>query len=159
MRNKQKANAKNLIVKKCAFCGNVFYAKRNTAIYCSDSCKVRFYLRKNTVPQWYDRNPNEGRKLPPGTITSWEMPEDKLIFRGDLNALHQILLNYLTPKQVLEEEKFFSIERPYSYTNDWCESASQIFTDNYLIEVFRIFPDEYKLYVWPWCEDSKNPFS
>ena len=32
--------------KKCAYCDGNFYAIRDTAIYCSDSCKKQFNLEK-----------------------------------------------------------------------------------------------------------------
>ena len=151
-------SGKNLIVKECAFCEDVFYAERNSATYCSDSCKEKFYLRKKTTPQWYDHDPNEGKKLPPGTVTSWEMPEDKLVFYGDLYSLYRKLAEFLSPKQLEEEKAFILNSQPYSKTSDWSESATQIFTDEYFMEVFRIFPDRYKLYVWPWGEDNEKPF-
>lgn len=35
-----------------------------------------------------DVDPNEGKKLPPGTVTSWNMPEDRLAFFGNKDQLH-----------------------------------------------------------------------
>ena len=39
MKKKNKASNSNYIVKTCTFCGDVFYAKRKSGLYCSDSCK------------------------------------------------------------------------------------------------------------------------
>jgi len=103
MKKKNKISNSNSIVKTCAFCADVFYAKRESAIYCSDSCKVKFHIRKTTTPQWYDVDPNEGVKLPPGTVTSWEMPENKLVLSGNLNQLYQELPKYLSALQFTEE--------------------------------------------------------
>lgn len=157
MNRKQKIKGNNLIVKNCAFCGDVFNGKRKTAVFCSDLCRIKFHMRKTTTPQWYADDPNEGKKLPPGTITSWEMPEDKLVFMGDLTSLFGELTHYLSLEQLLEEREFILKNRPFSETSEWCESAEQIFTDENFMEVFSIFPDKYKLYVWPW--DNGIPFS
>jgi hypothetical protein len=159
MKSKRKPSKGKFIVKTCAFCGDTFYAKRNSAIYCTDSCKVKFFIRRTTTPQWYSHDPNEGKKLPPGTVTSWEMPEDKLVFTGELKQLYNELPNYMTSSQLIKEKEFIEKHKPFSETNEWIASASQIFTDENFIEVLRILPNRYKLYVMPWGEDNENPFN
>jgi len=81
----------------------------------------------------------------PGTIPSEEMPEDKLVFIGDLASLYRKLKNYVLSTEDLITEKE-SIEKldPYSETNSWDKSMTQIFTDEYNIEVLRVLPAEYK---------------
>jgi hypothetical protein len=157
MKKKHRVTGKNLIVKECAFCHDPFYAKRNSAKYCSDSCKVQFNTKNKNHP-WYNNDPNEGKTLPPGTITSWEMPEDKLVFVGDYSSLLQKLTTYVYPHKLFEEKEYIPNMQPFSQTKDWKKSADQIFSDENFMEVFRISPDEYKLYVWPWGEDNEKPF-
>jgi hypothetical protein len=147
---KKKNLESSFIVKKCAYCNGTFYAKRNTGTYCSDTCKVKFSKRKTTTQQWYAQDPNEGKKLPPGTITSWEMPEDKLLLRGSKASIIAKLTDLVSEEQLIEEKEFIEKAKPYFASSDWNESVVQIFTDENFIEVFRIFPDDYKLYVWPW---------
>ena len=158
MNKKQRVANNKLIVKKCAFCGTDFYAKRISAVYCSDTCKEKFYLRRKNTPQWYSSNPNEGNKLPPGTITSWVMPESKLVYKGDILPLYRDLSQLLSKDIIEEETEYIQNLRPYSETNDWQKSSVQIFTDEYFMEVFRIFQNEYKLYMWPWGDDNEKPF-
>ncbi len=43
MRVKRKIKQPNFIVKYCVYCNARFYANRNTAKYCSDTCKVYAY--------------------------------------------------------------------------------------------------------------------
>ncbi len=87
------------------------------------------------------------------------MPEDKLVFIGDLASLYFELDNYETsPNELTKEKDLIEQLDPYLITNDWGESMTQIFTDEFSIEVFRIFPAEYKLYVWPWDADNPKPF-
>src|SRR5665647_2824142 len=83
-------------LKECAFCGKPFFAKTDRAKYCSDSHKVQFSQMVKKSHQWYDIDPNEGRIIPPGTVTSWEMPEEKLVFSGDLMQLYIELPKYLS---------------------------------------------------------------
>jgi len=157
--NKKKKNLdSNRIVKQCAFCNRTFYAKRNTATYCSDSCKVKFSIRKRTTPQWYNHDPNEGKKLPPGTITSWEMPEDKLVLRGNKASIIAKLSELVSEEQLLQEKEYIEKLKPYSESSDWTVSAFQILTEENFMEVFRIFLDDNKLYVWPWGKDNEKPF-
>jgi len=52
--------------------------------------------------------------LPPGTITSWNMPEDKLIFQGDKAALIQKLSGKISRDQLISESKFIEILIPFS---------------------------------------------
>ena len=87
-------------------------------------------------------------KLPPGTVTSWEMPEDKLAFNGDIVSLYSKLSGKLSKEQLIEEDVYIKNLKPYSETSDWVESSVQIFTDEDFMEVFRTFQNEYKLYVW-----------
>jgi hypothetical protein len=158
MRKKKKCSDKSHIVKTCAFCGDVFSAKRKSAVYCSDSCKVKFHIRKTTRPQWYEVDPNEGKKLPPGTVTSWNMPEDRLIFFGNKDQLYQELRKYLSELQLIEERQNIISLLPFSKTNDWFDSSTQILTNENMMEVFRTLPDLYKLYLWPWGDDNEKPF-
>jgi hypothetical protein len=159
MRNKRKKPDGIYIVKICEYCNAKFYAKRNTAKFCSDSCRVYSFLEKHRVDHPLGYDVNEGKILPPGTIPSFEMPEDKLVFTGDLASLYnELIFNYLTPSELTEARERIEQLEPYSIGNDWFESSSQIFTDMHLIEVFRIFPAEYKLYVYPWGDDNPKPF-
>jgi hypothetical protein len=144
--------------KRCGYCDGNFYAKRATAIYCSDACKKQFNLEKSKNQKWYSHDPNQGIRLPLGTVTSWEMPENKLVFSGELASLYDALTNYLSPLLLTQEKENIEILEPYSDTQEWSESADQIFTDNNLIEVFRISTTIYKLYVWQWDSDKENPF-
>jgi hypothetical protein len=145
-------------VKICAFCGKTFYAKKKSAVYCSNTCRQKFYIRKTTTPQWYNHDPNEGKKLPPGTVTSWEMPEDKMAFQGNKVALFQKLSEKLTKEKLLGEKEYIENLKPFCQTSEWTESSAQIFTDINFIEVFRISPDMYKLYVNPWGAHNEKPF-
>ncbi len=43
MKAKRKIKHPNIIVKYCVYCNARFYANRNTAKYCSDTCKVYAY--------------------------------------------------------------------------------------------------------------------
>jgi hypothetical protein len=144
--------------KKCAYCDGNFYAIRDTAIYCSDSCKKQFNLEKNKNQKWYSHDPNKGIRLALGTITSWEMPEDKLVFSGDLMSIHAELVDYVSPEQLTKEKESIEILKPFSETQELPESSIQIFTDTNFIEVFRISPAIYKLYVWPWGKDNEKPY-
>ena len=103
-------------------------------------------------------DPNEGKVLPPGTITSWEMPEDKLVFLGELVSLYCKLTAYVSPDQLTKEKEYIDTLKPFSETKEWLESSIQIFTDNDFMEVFRILPAVYKLYVWPWGDENEKPF-
>lgn len=159
MRNKRKKPEGKYIIKICEYCNVKFYAKRKTARFCCDACRVYYYLEKHRTDNPFGYDPNEGKILPPGTIPSQEMPEDKLVFIGDLASLYRELINYTTsPEEFNNEKEFIEQLDPYSITNDWGVSMTQIFTDEFYIEVFRIFPAEYKLYVWPWGDDNPKPF-
>ena len=159
MRNKRIEPKGKYIIKICEYCNAKFYAKRKTARFCCDACRVYYYLEKHRTDNPFGYDPNEGKILPPGTIPSQEMPENKLVFIGDLASLYRELINYTTsPEEFNNEKEFIEQLDPYSITNDWGVSMTQIFTDEFYIEVFRIFPAEYKLYVWPWGDDNPKPF-
>ncbi len=159
MRNKRKKPEGQYIIKICEYCNAKFYAKRNTARFCCDACRSYYFQKKHKTDHPLGFDANEGKILPPVTIPSHEMPEDKMIFIGDLAPLYIELDIYVTsPEELATEKDFIEQLDPYSITNDWGESMSQIFTDEFFIEVFRIFPAEYKLYVWPWGADNPKPF-
>ena len=159
MRNKRIKPEGQYTIKICEYCNAKFYAKRNTARFCCDACRSYYFQEKHKTDHPLGFDANEGKILPPGTIPSQEIPEDKLVFIGDLSSLYREIKNYIASTEELTNEKEF-IEQldPYSITNDWQESMSQIITDEFFIEVFRIFPVEYKLYVWPWGADNPKPF-
>lgn len=144
--------------KECAFCGEPFYAKNDKAKYCSDSHKVQFSQMVKKSHQWYSHNPNEGKVLPIGTVTSWEMPEDKLVFSGEMASLYYELAAYVSPEQLTQEKEYIEALKPFSETKEWTESSVQIFTDENFMEVFKILPSVYKLYVWQWGSDNEKPF-
>ena len=157
MRNKRKKPEGKYIIKICEYCYAKFYAKRNTARFCCDACRSYYYQEKHRTDHPFGFDANEGKFLPPGTIPSQEMPEDKLVFIGDLASLYRELKKYITsPKELINEKESIEQLDPYSTTHDWGESITQIFTDEFYLEVFRIFPAEYKLYVWPWGDDNPN---
>lgn len=159
MRNKRKKPEGQYIIKICEYCNAIFYAKRNTARFCCDACRSYYFQEKHKTDHPLGFNTNEGKILPPVTITSQEMPEENMIFIGDLASLYIELDNYVTsPEELAKEKDFIEQLDPYSITNDWRESMSQIFTDEFFIEVFRIFPAKYKLYVLPWGADNPKPF-
>lgn len=159
MKDKRKIPNEKCIVKKCAFCNGTFYARKNTELYCSGSCKEQYNIEKNKNQKWYSHDPNKGQRLPLGTITSWEMPEDKLVFSGDLIQLYRELPDYLSTEQLTAEKENIENRKPYSETKEWTESSVQILTKENFIEIFRILPSVYKLYVNPWGEDNEKPFS
>ncbi len=157
MRNKRKKPEGKYIIKICEYCYAKFCAKRNTARFCCDACRSYYYQEKHRIDHPLGFDANEGKFLPAGTIPSQEMPEDKLIFIGDLASLYRELKQYITsPKELINEKESIEQLDPYSTTHDWEESITQIFTDEFFLEVFRIFPAEYKLYVWPWDDDNPN---
>lgn len=143
---------------KCAFCDTVFYTKSHSARYCSNYCKRQFFKEKKKNQRWYNMDPNRGKTFPMGTITSWEIPEDKLVFSGDLESLYYELSDFISPQQFIEEEKYILKLRPYSETDEWYDSSVQIFSDENFMEVFWISPEVYKFYVWPWENDDERPF-
>ncbi len=159
MRNKRKKPKGQYTIKICEYCNAKFYAKRNTARFCCDACRSYYFQEKHKTDHPLGFDANEEKILPPGTIPSQEMPEDKLVFIGDLSSLYRELKNYIASTEELTNEKEF-IEQldPYSITNDWRVSMTQIFTDELDIEIFRIFPAEYKLYVLPWGNDNPKTF-
>lgn len=60
MRRKRKIRKLNVIVKYCEYCGAKFYANRNTAKYCSDTCRVYAYLeRKEKLQHQYEKTMKE----------------------------------------------------------------------------------------------------
>jgi len=138
MRYKRKILENKYITKKCAFCNANFYAKRNSAKYCSDSCKAQYNKEKRKTQNWYYENPNKGKRLPLGTVTSWEMAEDKLVFSGDLTSLYWELPKYMSQEQLSKEKEYIENRKPFSETHEWFESANQIFTNENFKEVFRI---------------------
>jgi hypothetical protein len=150
MRTDKRIPIKGSIEKECAFCSKPFYAKSDRAKYCSDSHKVLFSQMAKKSHQWYDKDPNEGKVLLPGTVTSWEMPEEKLVFIGNIKQLQSELSKYLFLKESIEESENIEKCKPFSVTGDWILSAVQIFTDENFMEVFRISPNLYKFYIWPW---------
>ncbi len=159
MRNKRKKPDGNHIIKICEYCNAKFYAKRKTARFCCDACRVYYFLENHRTDHPFGYDANEGKILPPGTIPSQEMPEDKLVFIGDLSSLYRELKNYITsPEELTNEKEIIEQLDPYSITNNWAVSMTQIFTDELDIEIFRIYPAEYKLYVWPRGDDNPNHF-
>jgi hypothetical protein len=137
--------------KRCAFCDSIFDPIRNTAIFCSDSCKQKCYLlRKKQKEEAYCGDPNEGKKLLPGTIPSQNEPEDTCVLSGDIESLYLKLKKYLSAEQLIEEKNYIESLKPISNTNDWFKSAIQIFTDDHILEVFRTTPIIYKLYAATW---------
>ena len=96
--------------------------------------------------------------MPLGTVTSWEMLEDKLLFSGELTSIHAELVVYVSPEQLTKEKEYIKTLNPFSETQEWSNSSVQIFTDTNFIEIFRILPAVYKLYVWPWSVDNEKPF-
>jgi len=121
---------------------------------------MHYYLQKHRSDNPFGYDPNEGKILAPGTIPSQEMPEDKLVFTGDLASLYRELADYFNSSEEVNENRD-SIEKlePYTTTGDWVKSMTQIMTAEYFMEVFRILPADYKLYVWPWGEDNPKPFN
>lgn len=158
MSNVRRRYENRSIAKACKFCYRTFYAKRESAKYCSDSCKVRYNREFNCNRNWYSHDPNAGRVIPAGTVTSWEMPEDKVIFRGDIENLYQKMSDYLSDIQLQNESTYIENLKPFSESKEWLKSTSQIFTKTDFIEVLRVSSKEYKLYVWPWDMDNENPF-
>ena len=55
---KEKIKQQNIIVKYCVYCNARFYANRNTAKYCSDTCKVYAYEERQELKM------NELEELP-----------------------------------------------------------------------------------------------
>ena len=159
MKNVNSGRINGYFKKECAFCCKPFFARSNKAKYCSDSHKVQFSQMVKMSHQWYSQDPNEGKLLPPGIVTSWEMPEEKLVFSGNLKQLQCELSIYISPEQLTIEIENIENHMSFSETKEWIKSATQIFTDKNFIEVFRILPSKYKLYVWPWGTDNEKPFN
>lgn len=136
-------NAKN-----CAVCNSVFHTKSHSARYCSTSCKKLFFKAKRKNQRWYNVDPNRGKTFPMGTITSWEIPEDKLVFSGELETLFQKLSEFISPEQFANEKERILKLQPYSETGEWYDSSVQIFIEENFMEVFWISPKVYKFYVW-----------
>ena len=159
MRNKRKKPDGKYIIKICDYCNAKFYAKRITARFCCDACRVYNHLEQHRTDNPLGYDPNEGKLLAPGTIPSEEMPEEKLVYKGDLASLYRELKSYITSSiEFIEEKKIIEQLDPYSRTNDWAVSMTVMFSEEYFIEVFRVLPTEYKLYVWPWGDDNPKPF-
>jgi hypothetical protein len=158
MKAKKAKSINGCFIKECAFCCKPFFAKTDRAKYCSDSHKVQFSQMVKKSHQWYNIDPNEGKIVLPGTVTSWEMPEEKLVFTGNLIQLNSELAKYMSREQLTVEKEYIENRKPFSETKEWIKSATQIFTEENFMEVFRILPIEYKLYVWPWGEDNEKPF-
>jgi NurA-like 5'-3' nuclease len=76
--------------------------------------------------------------------------------RPDVNTAE--LVDYVSPEQLTKEKESIEILKPFSETQELPESSIQIFTDTNFIEVFRISPAIYKLYVWPWGKDNEKPY-
>jgi hypothetical protein len=149
MKNRKRKSPWFPFMLECEFCGEDFYAKTEAAKYCSDSHKVLFCRMVKASRQWYGSDPNEGVLLPPGTVTSSEMPESSLVFKGRLVQLLNELPKHISPEQISKEIEFIESIKPFSKTHQMTKSSVQIFTENNLIEVFRITPVIYKLYTLP----------
>lgn len=134
-------------VKNCAYCYANFYAKRDSGIFCSNTCRQKFYLMKKAhIKNGYPENPNLGIQLPPGTIPSHEMAEEMLIFQGNLLEIYEELKKYLAPHDLIREIDCAQNLNPFNMTLDWNESHFQIFSGNDYIEIFRIHPKIFKIY-------------
>ena len=158
MRNKRKKPDGIYIVKICGYCNAIFYAKRKTARFCCDTCRVYYHLEQHRTDNPFGYDPNKGKLLAPGTIPSQEMPEEKLIYIGDLASIYHVLKSYIpSPEEFVEGKELIELLDPYSITNDWEASMTQLFPEGYFIEVFRFLPAEYKLYVWPEEDDNPGP--
>jgi hypothetical protein len=119
MRNKRKKPDGKYIIKICEYCNAKFYAKRKTAKFCCDACRVYNHLEQHRTDNPLGYDPNKGKLLAPGTIASQEMPEEKLVYIGDLASLYHELKNYFTsPAEFIEEKEFIEQLDPYSITND-----------------------------------------
>ena len=105
--------------KNCEYCNRIFYAKRNTAKYCSNSCRQKEYLSYKRFHQAYYQDPNKGKKIPPGTIPSFNMPEDELVFKGDLVNLYSKLSDYISDVQLIDEKDRIVVLKPFSKTKLW----------------------------------------
>ena len=158
MKLKAKISDSVFNAKNCAVCNSVFHTQSHNARYCSVSCKRLFFKEKKRNQKWYVMDPNRGKTLPMGTITSWEIPEDKLVFSGDLESLYPKLSEYLSPEQFVKEKECILKLRPYSETGEWVDSSVQIFTEENFMEVFWISPNTYKFYVLKWENDDERPF-
>jgi hypothetical protein len=158
MRINHKKKSEKSIVKKCLFCNEVFYAKRDSAKYCSDSHKVQFHNEVKWAKENYYNDPNEGKVLPPGTIPSWNMPEDKLILTGNKESLIKELSEKLSEIELANEILLIENLVPFSVSATWLKSSTEIFTDIEYIEIIRLLPDQYKLYIWAWGDDNEYPF-
>ena len=147
------------VKKSCTFCDDTFYAKSISALYCSDSHKQRFYTVKKKLTQdpYYD-DINNGKRLAPGTMPSLDMPEDKVVFIGDLKNLQSKLAALLSEQQLMDEMRFINKLKPITVSLDWYDSYWQIFTEEDLMGVFRVSPKKYKLYIWPWESENEKPF-
>jgi hypothetical protein len=158
MKVKHYKKSEKSIVKICLFCDKVFYAKRDTAKYCSDLHKVKFHNWIKWAKENYYDDPNEGKVIPPGTITSWNMPEDKVILSGNKESLINVLSEKLSEIELANEILFIENLIPFSVSSAWLKSSIEIFTDNEYIEIIRVLPDQYKLYFWACGEDNEYPF-
>jgi hypothetical protein len=159
MRKKEKHNQNKFYVKNCSICDATFYAKSNKAFFCSDSCKQQCYLIRKKNRIGYSGDANDGIILPVGTIPSQEMPENTLIFSGELKELIGKLSNYMSQVQIQEEMKFIERIKPIIDSKDWPASAVQLFTDDYFLEVMQINSRIYKLYAEKWESPDQNPLS
>jgi len=130
------------------FCRKTFYAKRDSAKYCCESHKVQYNNWLKTT--YYDQDPNEGKVLPPGTITNKQISEDNLIFQGDKESLYLKLLEIVSEEQLSQEKKSIEELIPFSTVKNCDKSSAQIFTDRDFMEALRISLEEYKLYKEPW---------
>ena len=141
----------NKIERICPLCGKVFYAKRQTAIYCSDTCKQTAYQLRKENRNGYEGDLNKNVKLPPGTITSQGSPESDFIFSGTLDELKQFLLeNYLMEEDLEFEMKYVQKLKPICITQLWEDSSCQLHLNSHVIEVMFIHPGCYKLYAHVW---------
>lgn len=157
MRNLKPKPINGYIIKECAFCSAPFYTSSDRAKYCSASHKVQYSQLVKKSHQWYSHNPNEGKVLPPGTVTSWEMPESTLVLSGNMMQILSELSKHLSTEQLIVEKENIENRKPFSVTKEWIESVVQIFTDTNFIEVLGISPGVYKLYIEPWGDNNENP--
>jgi len=156
MRDKRIKPNTNYIIKRCSYCNGIFYAKRTTAKFCSDTHRIYSHKEKNRSANYFGEDPNEGAWLPPGTIPSNDMPESKLVFTGDLASLLVEISEYLTKEELDRKLESILGLPPYSETKSWEDSSEQIINNEYYLEVFRILIADYKLYVWPEEDNNSN---
>ncbi len=154
-----KTKTGNINIKKCGYCNKKFNAISKKAVFCSNSCRQLFYVMKKThIQSGYSGDVNEGVKLAPGTIPSQEMPESKLIFKGNFTNLNLKLRELVLEDQLQNEQQYLKKLKPFMQVRDWFESSVQIIIEEDYMEVFRIRKNTYKLYLRPFWDDNEKPF-